>query len=36
MRLGRKVTWDPDRERIAGDPDAQRMTARALRSPWLL
>jgi len=34
MRLGRCVRWDPDRECILGDPEAERMAARTPRSPW--
>jgi len=34
MRLGRKVRWDPQTERIVGDAEAARMTARPLRGPW--
>jgi hypothetical protein len=36
MLLERKIHWDPQRERIIGDDDAQRMTDRALREPWTL
>jgi len=36
MRLGRKVRWDPDRERVAGDAGAARMTSRAMRGEWRL
>jgi predicted dehydrogenase len=34
MRLGRDLKWDPDTERIIGDEEAERMAARAMRSPW--
>lgn len=34
MQLGRRIAWDPALERIPNDPQAQRMTARAMRSPW--
>lgn len=34
MRLGRKIRWDPANERIIGDPTAERMLSRPLRSPW--
>jgi predicted dehydrogenase len=34
MLLGRRVRWDPRRERIVGDAGAERMTARSLRGPW--
>ncbi|MHC4326057.1 MAG: hypothetical protein ACYSUX_17445 [Planctomycetota bacterium] len=31
---GRKIRWDPKRERIIGDQEANRMLGRAMRSPW--
>lgn len=34
MQLERKIKWDPVRERIIGDPEADRMLDRAMRSPW--
>ncbi|MBN1895862.1 Gfo/Idh/MocA family oxidoreductase [bacterium] len=34
MRLGRPLKWDPVLERFNGDEEANRMTARAMRSPW--
>jgi hypothetical protein len=36
MMLGRKVKWDPAAERFAGDPEADRLLARAMRAPWHL
>ncbi|MBN1124107.1 MAG: Gfo/Idh/MocA family oxidoreductase [Sedimentisphaerales bacterium] len=36
MRLERMIRWDPDRERIVGDDEAQRMLSRPMRSPWRL
>ncbi len=36
MRLGRKLHWDPDRERFVDDPEADRMLRRSMRSPWRL
>jgi len=36
LRLGRKLRWDPVAERFIGDPEADRMLARAMRSPWRL
>jgi ribosomal protein S28E/S33 len=36
IRTGRKITWDPVKEEILGDPDASRMVSRALRPPWRL
>ncbi len=34
MQLGRKVKWDPDREKFVNDPEANRMLSRSMRSPW--
>ncbi|MDY7109005.1 MAG: Gfo/Idh/MocA family oxidoreductase [Planctomycetota bacterium] len=36
MRLKRRIRWDPARERIIGDAEAERMTSRAMREPWRL
>jgi predicted dehydrogenase len=36
MRLGRKLKWDPQRERFINDDQANRMIAGAMRSPWHL
>jgi predicted dehydrogenase len=36
MRLGRKLRWDPEKEEFVGDDEANRMLARAMRSPWAL
>lgn len=36
MRTGRKLRWDPQKERFNGDDDANRMLERALREPWRL
>jgi predicted dehydrogenase len=36
MLLGRKLKWDPARERFIGDSEANSMVARAMRSPWRL
>ena len=33
-RLGRKLDWDPARERCIGDEEANRMLARPHRDPW--
>jgi predicted dehydrogenase len=34
LRLGRKVRWDPEKEEILGDKEAQAMTVRPYRKPW--
>jgi predicted dehydrogenase len=34
MRLGRKLRWNPDKERFVGDAEADRMLSRAMRAPW--
>ncbi len=37
VRLGRKLSWDPQRERFAGDDAAdQSLRARPMRGPWRL
>jgi len=36
LRLGRKLTWDPETERFVSDAQANGMMARAMRSPWRL
>jgi predicted dehydrogenase len=36
QRLGRMVKWDPEREAVIGDPEAQRMVNRPYRAPWVL
>jgi predicted dehydrogenase len=36
MKLGRKLHWDPDKEQFLNDDEANRMTARTMRSPWEL
>ncbi len=36
LRLGRKLTWDPNAERFVNDSQANGMRARAMRSPWRL
>jgi len=36
MLLGRKVQWDPERERFVNDPEADRMISRPMRAPWRL
>ncbi len=34
MKLGRKLRWDPARERFLNDPTADRMLWRPMRAPW--
>jgi hypothetical protein len=36
IRVGRPIEWDPEKEMIAGDPQATHMLDRPLRSPWTL
>lgn len=36
FRLGRTVRWDPDKECISGDPEAEKLVMREYRSPWRL
>ncbi|MHC4249703.1 MAG: gfo/Idh/MocA family oxidoreductase, partial [Planctomycetota bacterium] len=36
MLLGRKLRWDPERERFVGDEGANAMLSRAMREPWSL
>lgn len=34
VELGRKLTWDPQKEQFINDPQANRMLNYAMRSPW--
>ena len=36
MKLNRKIKWDPEKEHIIADPEAQRLLSRPMRSPWRL
>jgi len=36
MLLGRKLKWDPDKERFINNTEANRMLSRSMRSPWHL
>lgn len=36
IRTGRKIQWDPARERIVGDAEAAKMLDRPMRKPWRL
>jgi Oxidoreductase family, C-terminal alpha/beta domain len=35
MKLGRSLTWDAQKQNIAGDDEANRLLARPYRSPWV-
>jgi hypothetical protein len=34
LKLGRSVEWDGAKERIVGDPEANKLLQRAYRRPW--
>jgi hypothetical protein len=34
IRLGRKLSWDPDKERFVNDKEADSYLARPQRKPW--
>ena len=34
LRAGRELKWDPEREEIQGDPEANAMLVRPYRKPW--
>jgi predicted dehydrogenase len=34
IRLGRKLNWDPKRERFVNDKEADKFLAREMRKPW--
>jgi predicted dehydrogenase len=36
QRLGRMVKWDPDKEAVIGDAEAQKLVTRPYRTPWVL
>lgn len=36
MKLGRKLAWDPDKEEIKNDPEANALLAPKMREPWTL
>ncbi len=36
MRLGRKLRWDPAKERFVNDDEANKMLSRPMRAPWTL
>ena len=35
MKLGRTLTWDSAKQRIAGDEEANRLLRRPYRQPWV-
>jgi predicted dehydrogenase len=35
MKLGRTLTWDAQKQQVAGDEEANRLLRRAYRSPWV-
>ena len=36
IRTGRKVTWDPGKGEIVGDPEATKLYVREMRSPYVM
>jgi predicted dehydrogenase len=34
MKLGRKLRWDPEKEEVVGDKEANAMLSRPYRKPW--
>src|SRR5262249_4084019 len=34
LRLGRRLRWDPKREEVVGDAEANRLLVRPYRKPW--
>lgn len=36
IRTQRKITWDPKKEELVGDPEAAKMLSRPTRQPWTL
>jgi hypothetical protein len=36
FRLGRRVDWDVENERVINDPEAQKYVMREYRAPWKL
>jgi hypothetical protein len=35
LKIGRSVEWDGQKERILGDPDANKLLRREYRKPWV-
>ena len=36
IRLGRKISWDPEKERILDDREAEKRLGRPMRRPWTM
>ena len=36
FRLGRRVDWDVEKERVIGDSEAQKYVKKKYRPPWKL
>mgnify|MGYP007099645342 CR=1 FL=1 len=36
FRVGRKVYWDPEKQIIRNDPEANKLLSREYRKPWQL
>ncbi len=36
MLTGRKIKWNPQNEKIIGDPEASALLGRSYREPWIL
>jgi hypothetical protein len=34
MKLGRKLNWDPDKEKFVGDDEANSLLSRPQRAPY--
>jgi predicted dehydrogenase len=35
LRLGRTLTWDPEKQQVVGDEEANRLLRRPYRTPWV-
>jgi hypothetical protein len=35
MKLGRELTWDPEKNQIKNDDEANRLLRREYRAPWV-
>ena len=36
IRVGRKIAFDPVKEEVIGDPEANRLVDQPMRAPWYL